>query len=92
VHIVNLMETAVPHGGLNNIYVGHTKYMTIEGYVALWGIWGLIPLYSLVFRTYAEEENCEAIFRRSGSEFIILRIPRTENGTFFGQKNHVIGG
>jgi hypothetical protein len=39
-----------------------------------------------IFRTYAEEENCEAIFRRSGSEFIILRIPSTENGTFFGQK------
>jgi hypothetical protein len=41
------------------------------------------------FRTYAEEENCEAIFRRSGSEFIILRIPNTENGTFFGQKTVV---
>jgi hypothetical protein len=27
-----------------------------------------------VIRTYAEEENCEAIFRRSGSEFIILRM------------------
>jgi hypothetical protein len=39
-----------------------------------------------VIRTYAEEENCEAIFRRSGSEFIILRITNTENCTFFGQK------
>jgi hypothetical protein len=28
----------------------------------------------LLIRTYAEEENCEAIFRRSGSEFIILRM------------------
>jgi hypothetical protein len=28
----------------------------------------------LFIRTYAEEENCEAIFRRSGSEFIILRM------------------
>jgi hypothetical protein len=37
----------------------------------------------------SEEENCEAIFRRSRSEFIILRIPRTENGTFFGQKTVV---
>jgi hypothetical protein len=46
----------------------------------------------VLIRTYAEEENCEAIFRQSGSEFIILRIPRTENGTFFGQKNHMIGG
>jgi hypothetical protein len=27
--------------------------------------------------------------RRSGSEFIILRIPNTENGTFFGQKTVV---
>jgi aarF domain-containing kinase len=27
-----------------------------------------------LIRTYAEEENCEAIFRRSGSEFIILRM------------------
>jgi hypothetical protein len=44
-----------------------------------------------IIRTYAEEENCEAIFRRSGSEFIILRIPNTENGTFFGQKKAVIG-
>jgi hypothetical protein len=42
-------------------------------------------------RKYAEEENCEAIFRRSGSEFIILRIPNTENSTFFGQKKAVIG-
>jgi hypothetical protein len=29
-----------------------------------------------LIRTYAEEENCEAILRRSGSEFIILRIPK----------------
>jgi hypothetical protein len=28
----------------------------------------------IIIRTYAEEENCEAIFRRSGSEFIILRM------------------
>jgi hypothetical protein len=28
-----------------------------------------------IIQTYAEEENCEAIFRRSRSEFIILRIP-----------------
>jgi hypothetical protein len=48
-------------------------------------------IYSFI-RTYAEEENCFAIFRRSGSEFIILRIPNTENGTFFGQKKAVIGG
>jgi hypothetical protein len=41
-------------------------------------------------RTYAEEENFEAIFRRSGSEFIILRITNTENCTFFGQKKAVI--
>jgi hypothetical protein len=34
-------------------------------------------------RTYAEEENCEAIFRRSGSEFIILRIPMTEKWPFW---------
>jgi hypothetical protein len=27
-----------------------------------------------LIRTYAEEENCEAIFRRGGSEFIILRM------------------
>jgi hypothetical protein len=32
-----------------------------------------------IIQTYAEEENCEAIFRRSGSEFIILRIPMPEN-------------
>jgi hypothetical protein len=31
-------------------------------------------LYLVIIRTYAEEENCEAIFRRSGSEFIILRM------------------
>jgi hypothetical protein len=37
-------------------------------------------------RTYAEEENCEAIFRRSESEFIILRIPKTENWPFQKQK------
>jgi hypothetical protein len=29
---------------------------------------------NVLIRTYAEEENCEAIFRRSGSEFIILRM------------------
>jgi hypothetical protein len=29
---------------------------------------------NIFIRTYAEEENCEAIFRRSGSEFIILRM------------------
>jgi hypothetical protein len=46
--------------------------------------------YCAIFRTYAEEENCEAIFRRSGSEFIILRITNTENCTFFGQKMTVI--
>jgi hypothetical protein len=28
----------------------------------------------VIIRTYAEEENCEAIFRRSGSEFIILQM------------------
>jgi hypothetical protein len=28
----------------------------------------------MIIRTYAEEENCEAIFRWSGSEFIILRM------------------
>jgi hypothetical protein len=44
----------------------------------------------MMIRTYAEEENCEAIFRRSGSEFIILRITNTENCTFFGQKMTVI--
>jgi hypothetical protein len=27
-----------------------------------------------IIRTYVEEENYEAIFRRSGSEFIILRM------------------
>jgi hypothetical protein len=43
-----------------------------------------------IIRTYAEEENCEAIFLRSGSEFIILRITNTENCTFFGQKMTVI--
>jgi hypothetical protein len=32
-----------------------------------------------IIRTYAEEENCEAIFRRSGSEFIILRIQYPHN-------------
>jgi hypothetical protein len=48
---------------------------------------------TMVFiQTYMEEENCEAIFRRSGSEFIILQIPNTENGTFSGQKKTVIGG
>jgi hypothetical protein len=33
-----------------------------------------------VIRTYAEEENCEAIFRRSGSEFIILRMHLYDSG------------
>jgi hypothetical protein len=36
-----------------------------------------------IIRTYAEENNCEAIFRRSGSEFIILQIPKTENLRFW---------
>jgi hypothetical protein len=35
----------------------------------------------VIIRTYAEEENF-AIFRRSGSEFIILRIPKTEKWPF----------
>jgi hypothetical protein len=38
-------------------------------------------IYSMyiIIRTYVEEENCEAIFRRSGSEFI-------QETTFFFQK------
>jgi hypothetical protein len=43
-----------------------------------------------IIRTYAEEENCEAIFRRSGSEFIILRIPKTENRRFHDRKSAVL--
>jgi hypothetical protein len=45
---------------------------------------------SLFIRTYAEEENCEAIFRRSGSEFIILRIPMPENLRFHDRKSAVL--
>jgi hypothetical protein len=56
-----------------------------------YNIFSFEPARGTLFRTYAEEENCEAIFRRSGSEFIILRTPNTENGTFFGQKKAVIG-
>jgi hypothetical protein len=35
-----------------------------------------VSFYSelIIIRTYAEEENCEAIFQRSRSEFIILRM------------------
>jgi hypothetical protein len=35
-----------------------------------------------IIRMYTEEENF-AIFRRSGSEFIILQIPKTENLRFW---------
>jgi hypothetical protein len=50
-----------------------------------------VQLLTTTHTTVVEEENCEAIFRWSGSEFIILRIPNTENGTFSGQKKTVIG-
>jgi hypothetical protein len=45
-----------------------------------------MKIVSINFRTYAEEENFEAIFRRSGSEFIILRIPMTEKWPFQNRK------
>jgi hypothetical protein len=49
-----------------------------------------IAIVTIIIRTYAEEENCEAIFRQSGSEFIILRIPMTENGTIPNEKLHIL--
>jgi ATP sulfurylase len=67
----------------NPVHNGHALLMTVR-------ITRSYVLIIQVIRTYAEEENCEAIFRRSGSEFIILRITNTENCTFFGQKKAVI--
>jgi hypothetical protein len=59
-------------------------------FIRIMNIFDLLFEYSnnirIFIRTYAEEENCKAIFRRSGSEFIILQIPKTENLRFQKQK------
>jgi hypothetical protein len=42
--------------------------------IKLFHVFLFVDIFIIIIRTYAEEENCEAIFRRSGSEFIILRM------------------
>jgi hypothetical protein len=54
--------------------------------------WKCKFLATYIVRTYAEEENCKAIFRRSGSEFIILRMHLWQKTWRFSDKKCILGG